>query len=414
MRFVAATFLFLASAVFAQDPLRDWNDEALDAVRATNTPPPAASRALAICHAAVHDAVNGIDGRFQAYRVQPAVARTASVEAALATAAHDTLVALFPARANQLGALRDRQLERVAPGPDRDAGMAWGSNVATQLLAARATDGSSATVSYPGSTAPGMWRPTVSFGGAVLPALLPQWGQVGCFVLPAGSALRPAAPPRLDSHQYSLELRQVQALGAATAHQRTEDQTEVARFWAYGPRTSTPPGHWNQVAHEVLTPSRFDLVERSRAYALLNVAMADAAMVAWECKYTYGLWRPITAIQLADQDGNPWTQPDATWTPLLPTPPFPEYVSGHSSFSAAAATVLTHLLGTDKVSFTVGSDDLPGVRRSYRRFSQAAWESGMSRIYGGIHFLSGNLEGLHVGQRTGAYVVANTMRPLTR
>lgn len=409
-----ALFALLAPALAAQDPLRSWNTAALDAIRALRTPPPAAARSLAIAHAAMHDAVNGIVGRYEQYLSQPVATGGASTDAALATAAHATLAALFPARASQFTLLRDSQLAQVPGGPARDAGVAWGAIVAAQLLAARATDGATGTASHPGSTAPGMWRPTVSFGGQVLPALLPHWGAVACFVLPAGSALRPAAPPHLASHRYAWEVRQVQALGAADSHHRTAEQTEVARFWAYGPGTATPPGHWNEVAQQLVTTSRFDLCDRARVLALLNLSLADAAMVAWECKYAYGLWRPITAIQLADQDGNPWTEPDASWTPLLPTPPFPEYVSGHSCFSAAAATVLARALGSDKVAFAVGSDDLPGVQRRYRRLSDAAWESGMSRIYGGIHFLSGNLEGLHAGQRTGAYVFDNTLRPLAR
>lgn len=409
-----AILLLLATTLAAQDPLHAWNTAALDAIRALGTPPPAAARSLAIAHAAVHDAVNGIVGRYEQYRAQPMGTTGASVDAALASAAHASLSTLFPERAPWFAQLRDSQLAQVPPGPARDAGIAWGAAAAAQLLAARASDGATASVTYPGSTVPGMWRPTVSFGGQVLPALLPHWGTVACFVLPAGSALRPAAPPRLASHQYALEVRQVQALGASSGHHRTPDQTEVALFWAYGPGTATPPGHWNEIAHEVLGSAALDLCDRARALALLNLALADAAMVAWECKYVYGLWRPVTAIQLADQDGNPWTQPDTSWTPLLPTPPFPEYVSGHSCFSAAAATVLARVLGTDKVPFRVGSDDLPGVRRQYRRLSEAAWESGMSRIYGGIHFFSGNIEGLHAGQRTGAHVFDNTLRPLTR
>jgi membrane-associated phospholipid phosphatase len=144
-------------------------------------------------------------------------------------------------------------------------------------------------------------------------------------------------------------------------------------------------------------------------FALLNLAMADAAIVSWECKYKFNLWRPITAIQEAATDSNGDTTPDPSWTPLLATPPFPEYVSGHSAFSAAAAVALGYFLGTDAVPFAVGSDDLPGVIRSYQRFSDAALESGMSRIYGGIHFMSANRSGLAVGAAVGQYVCANLL-----
>ena len=146
-------------------------------------------------------------------------------------------------------------------------------------------------------------------------------------------------------------------------------------------------------------------------FALLNIALADAAIVSWDCKYGYNFWRPITAIQLADTDGNPATSADPAWMPLLPTPPFPEYTSGHSTFSGAAAVALAAFFRTDHVAFSVGSDDLPGVVRFYDSFSEAALESGMSRIYGGIHFTSANLYGLFTGGQTGAYVVRHSLRP---
>ena len=144
---------------------------------------------------------------------------------------------------------------------------------------------------------------------------------------------------------------------------------------------------------------------------MLNIAMADAAIASWDCKYWYNFWRPITAIQLADTDGNPDTLADPSWTPLLATPPFPEYVSGHSTFSVAAAIVLAYFYGTDEMRFTLGSDDLPGVQRHYSRFSEAAQESGMSRIYGGIHFMSSNLRGLGLGTAVGDYVYQNLLLP---
>jgi membrane-associated phospholipid phosphatase len=147
-------------------------------------------------------------------------------------------------------------------------------------------------------------------------------------------------------------------------------------------------------------------------FALLNIALADAAIVSWDCKYTYNFWRPITAIQEADTDGNPATTPDRSWTPMLATPPFPEYTSGHSTFSGAAAAVMTHFFGKARISFSVESDDLPGVRRSFKSLSQAAFESGVSRVYGGIHFMSANIHGLSSGAAVGIYVAWNYLTPL--
>lgn len=395
-----------APALPTQNAVLQWSDAALAAIRATNTPPPRAARSLAILHGAIFDAANGIQPRFHEYLVPPAAPVPSNRIAAVATAGHDVLAALFPTQAASFVVVRDSLLGGLASNPAKVNGMAWGSSVAQQILLARANDGSTAVVPYPGSTAPGMWRPTVSFGGNVLPALLPQWGNVTTFGISAGSVatLQPPPPPALQSWGYALEVGYTQAIGGTVSSWRTAEQTEIARFWGYGPGTATPPGHWNQIAHNVARQRHVNLLDSARLFALMNFALADAAIVCWRCKYDAGLWRPITAIQLADQDGNPLTHPNPTWTPLLPTPPFPEYTSGHSSFSGAAARVLARFFGTDQVSFTSPSDDLPGVTRSYQRFSQAALESGMSRIYGGIHFLSGNVYGLINGNQIGQQI----------
>ena len=193
------------------------------------------------------------------------------------------------------------------------------------------------------------------------PALLPLWGEVEPFVLESGSLFRPHAPPALHTGRYASELNEVKALGRLDSGERTLDETEIALFWGYGPGSATPAGHWNQIAQSVAQTGGNSLTDNARLFALLNFALADAAIVAWDCKYTFDFRRPITAIQLADMDGNAKTEPDLTWTPLLSTPPFPEYTSGHSTFSGAAAVVLADFYRRDRVSFNVGSNDLPGV-----------------------------------------------------
>lgn len=406
--------LALAAPLAAQDVVLDWNATALGAIRTAATNPPAASRILAILHGAMFDAVNGVRPRFDHYLVAPAAQRNASAEAAASTAAHDVLVAFYAAQSATFDALHQNVLSRIGNGAPKTRGIAWGAQVAAAILAARAGDGSANTAPFPGSNEPGKWRPTLSFGGIVRPALLPLWGRVQCFSLPAGNQLRPPAAPALPTLRYALEVLMVQHVGGQQSRIRTPDQTQSAQFWGYGPGTATPPGHWNQIAHVVAGNRRGSLLDHARLFALLNLALADAAIVSWDCKYEYNYWRPITAIQLADQDGNALTQPDTSWMPLLETPPFPEYTSGHSTFSGAAAAVLADFYGTDRVSFRVGSDDLPGVQRSFRGFADAAWESGMSRIYGGIHFMSANVHGIGTGYQTGRYVVEHELRPLRR
>lgn len=391
-------------------PVAAWNEQALDAIRATSTPPPRASRGLAILHAAIHDAYNGIAREYRQYRVTEGRPNAASSkEAALAVSAHAVLVNLFPSRATQLDAELATQLASIPIGPSRTRGQNWGATVAAALLSERATDGSTDVVTYVPGSNPGEWRPTPP---AFLPALLPQWGGLAPFGPKPIETFVPKAPPALHTAKYAREVAQVQELGAVNSATRTPDQTQIAQFWANGAGTATPPGHWNQIARILIAQQGLTLGEEARLMALLNIAMADAAMVSWNAKYTYDLWRPVTAIREADTDGNDRTVPDPSWTPLLVTPPFPEYTSGHSTFSGAAAAVLGNFFGDDNIAFTAESDDVPGVFRSYPSFSAAAAESGMSRIYGGIHFMSGNRFGLSSGKRVGNVVSRRLLRPV--
>jgi hypothetical protein len=324
------------------------------------------------------------------------------------------LIDLYPADQPGIDALHAATASAIPDGPMKQRGSAWGASVAAQLLAARADDGSEAVGSWPGSDIPGRWRPTISFGGVVRPALAPLWGSVTPFALERIDRFRPPAPPPLRSRRYAAEVNYVRQIGALDSVSRSADQTEIAHFWGYGPGTATPPGHWNQIAQAVAIGQRNSLAENARLFALLNLALADAAIVSWDAKYEYDYWRPITAIQLADADQNFLTTAAPGWLPLLPTPPFPEYTSGHSTFSGAAAAVLAAFYRRDRVAFSVGSDDLPGVLRSYHGFSHAAYESGMSRVYGGIHFTSANVHGLLGGARIGNYVAHRRLRPKHR
>ncbi|MFM6021877.1 MAG: vanadium-dependent haloperoxidase, partial [Dolichospermum sp.] len=243
------------------------------------------------------------------------------------------------------------------------------------------------------------------------PALLPQWGQVTPFALTSGDQFRPDGVPALNSADYTIEFNQVKDLGKNNSTTRTADQTEIAKFWADGAGTFTPPGHWNQIAQNVAAEKGNSLVDNARLFALLDISLADAGIAAWDAKYHYDFWRPITAIQNADSDGNADTIADASWTPLLTTPPFPEYISGHSTFSGAAETILTGLLGNN-VSFTTTSLGTPGIYREFDNFTDAANEAGISRIYGGIHFNSGNVEGLATGRSVGNFVLQNLLAPI--
>jgi membrane-associated phospholipid phosphatase len=214
----------------------------------------------------------------------------------------------------------------------------------------------------------------------------------------------------LSSARYAADFNQVKSLGAVNSATRTAEQTEIARFWSDFSYTVTPPGHWNEIAREIAKQRNDSLVENARLFALLNVGLADAAIVAWDAKFHFNSWRPVTAIQEADRDNNPNTAADPGWEPLLSTPPFPEYISGHSAFSGVAAEILTQFTGSDATSFTVTSDTLPGVIRSFHSFAGAAEEIGMSRIYGGIHFLSADLDGRAAGRALGRDIASRLFK----
>jgi hypothetical protein len=403
------TFKVLSSSVSAAlligtlvraDVVTAWNNAALDAIRAGSTAPPIASRSLAILHVSIYDAVNGIARTHEPYLVQSAVPASASREAAASAAAHDALVNLFPASASSFDALHAAILAGIPDGPQKTAGIVWGEFVADQILVARANDGSDTIVLPPGGSGPGVWVPTPP---AFRPYLLPQWGFVAPFAMNSSSQFRPPGPPSLDSQQYAEDYNEVKELGALVGSTRTEDQSEIALFWADGAGTETPPGHWNSIAQIIADGRGNTLEQNARLFALLNIAMADAAICAWDAKYTFHFWRPVTAIN--------FTEPELGWSSFIVTPPFPDYVSGHSTFSGAAATVLPLFYGTEDLPFTIGSDFLPGVYRSFPTCLDAAEEAAVSRLYGGIHFRSANEDGLQAGISIGEWTGTRYLRP---
>jgi PAP2 superfamily len=398
------------ASVAESDVVTDWNTAALDAIRSTRTAPPPASRALAILHISIYDAVNGIVRTHEAYFIKEKGPTNASEEAAASAAAHKVLTTLFPTQASTFAQLHEATLAEIRDNARKRRGLEWGESVAEKILAWRANDGSTAMVTPPGGSDPGQWRPTPP---AFADYLLPQWGFVAPFAMPSSSFFRPNGPPALTSPQYTADYNEVKEIGAVNSETRTDEQKEIAEFWADGAGTVTPPGHWNVIAQDVAARGNDmrQMHQKARLFALLNVAMADAAICAWDAKYIYNFWRPVTAIRAGDTDENSATAQDPTWTSLMITPPFPEYTSGHSTFSGAAAAVLSLFYGTPRVPFSTTSDGLPGVVRDFRGFQQAAREAALSRLYGGIHFRSANEDGLNAGLAIGEWTFKKTMRP---
>ncbi len=402
--------LLLALACWCRaDVITDWNGLILNSFRADNTAPPLAARNLAILHTAIYDSVNSIFHNYQPYFVNTIAPPGTSAEAAAAAAAHQVMLNLYPGQSAIFEQAYSVSLAAVPAGPARDQGIALGLSTANTVLNWRSADGASTSVPYIPSDAPGAWRRTPPF---FRPELLPQWGYVTPFAMKDGDQFRPAGPPSLTSQRYTDDFNQVKLLGAANSSTRTAEQTEIARFWSDFSGTLTPPGHWNLIAQDIAQRQGNSLEENARLFALMNIAVADAAIVSWDAKYAYNFWRPVTAIREADRDGNPDTVADPAWTSLLVTPSFPEYTSGHSTFSAAAAVILERFYGTDGLPFSITSDTLPGTVRSYDNVHEVVEEIGLSRIYGGIHFLSADLDGIASGKALGEYVADNFLLPV--
>lgn len=414
------------------DIVTDWNAAALNVVRGwtttSNDPyegrivpsqPPMVARNLAMIQTAMFDAINAVRGTYHGYALDIVPQAGASEVAAAATAAYEVASSLYTAAKEQ--SIWDASLaESLALVPDGDAktqGIALGKQAASAMLSKRANDLKDAVSTYTQVDAPGHWNRTTPDN---LPPLLPQWPSLKPFVLSTGSQFRPEAPPSLDSIEYAEAVDQVMSIGGVDSTKRTSEQTQIALFWADGAGTATPPGHWNRIVTDVLLERSGTLLENARTMALLNLAMADAGIASWDAKYHYDLWRPIDAIREADLDGNESTVAVTNWVPFLKTPPFPSYTSGHSTFSGAAAAVLSALLGGN-VSFTSSIDpqNAPSQRplaeaqlfsRQFTSFNQAASEAGISRIYGGIHFGFDDVAGRELGGQVAQLVLDSELR----
>jgi hypothetical protein len=387
-----------------------WNSVALQMIRNVQSPPPDSARQLAILGISVFDAVNAIHPRYASYGITVNAPRPASADAAAASAAYTALVGLFPSEKPILDAELATSLAAIPDGRAKAQGIALGTAVATQILALRANDGSTTTVVYDPTPGPGVWVPTPP---KYAPPIDPQWGQVTPFALTSGGQFQVPPPPAITSPEYAAAYNQVQAIGGTNSTTRTAEQTAIAAFWSdQTGHTFDPPGHWNQITEIVAAGKNTNLVNTARTFALLNMALADAGIASWNVKYIDNTWRPVTAIRAGDAGLNPLVTGDPTWTPLWATPPFPSYVSGHSTFSASAAAVLDSIYGTNVAFTDPGDPSLNLTPRHYANFDQAAQEAGISRIYGGIHYMFDNTAGLALGTQVGNYVISHELAAL--
>jgi hypothetical protein len=424
---ISLAIFFCVVSTARADDVTDWNQHMLRAVTVAGTSPLVTTRVAAIVQASVFDAVNGIDRKYAPVHVAPAAPAGASRRAAAVQAAYTALVALYsPQKATFDGRLAV-SLTAIAADPHETsagiaAGIAWGTTVANGILAWRSTDGfTPAPPPFVGGTAVGQWRPTPP---AFAPGAGPQFATMVPWVINAPSQYRPAGPPALTSARYATDFNETKLMGSISSTVRTSDQTIYAWFWAQ----STASYLWNHVADVLLErrargdddgdegrfgEHRGSLLESARLLALLDVAMADAAIACWDAKYFYVAWRPVTAIPLEASIGNAGITEDpgdATWMPIFATPAHPEYPSGHSTVSGAAAAVLAAAFG-EKTHFTMDNDLLIGVTRSFHGFTQALNEVKNARIFAGIHFRFSCDDGTEIGENVGHFVLQNALLP---
>jgi hypothetical protein len=344
-------------------------------------------RYYAMLHIAMFDAVNSIESEYERYHVRVPAHPAASAEAAAAQAAHDVLVALLPSGQADFDAALQNRLAKLH-GWRTAQGVAVGKRAARAIIDWRTGDGSEQpNPSYLPPALPGWWQPAVP--GQV--AAFVNFGDVEPFGLLTPTQYLPERPPFLNSAEYAADFEQVKELGSLTSATRTEDQTLVGKLFAgAGYTPAFPFAVWNNVARDVGRSQHLSLIKTARLFAMLNASIHDGLQTSHTSKHAYGLWRPVTAIRRAAEDMNDLTTADAGWTPLVPTPPYPSHPSNLTCVSASAARSLVRLLHTDAIPFTVtwtGTGGNPNVTRSYATFSQLAEESGLARVYAGIHFL---------------------------
>ena len=400
-------------AAGGEDAVLEWNRIGL-AAGATLARGTSEQRELAMMHLAIHDALQSIDPLYAPYLAGATAHPDGDPDAAVATAAHDVLVATVPEQRDSLDASLSDALDRTPAGRSRSEGERAGHEAARAILALRAHDGADcAETRYDGTPGIGAWEPTPPHH---LAALLPGWRDVAPFAMHDAAQFRAPPPPAVGSAEYARQYATVKALGGEAPTQRTADQSETARFWS-GPINEA----WNDIARKTIAlraPRSRDAHaswRNARTFALLNMALADGFVSGWDGKYHYRYWRPITAIHRGDADGNPATAPDAGWSAYLPTPEHPDYPSTHSVLSGAASTVLRCALGTTRTDVELTSrGHYAGITRRITDFDAAAAEIAWSRVWAGAHFPIANAVGLVEGRGIGRLVCDAYLRPLAR
>jgi hypothetical protein len=391
-----------ASATTAANPVVTWDLNAQTAIwDVAGQQPYVTGRSFAMVNGAVYDAVNAIAGTpYEPYLAAPVATGRESTDAAVATAAYRVLASLFPAQVERLQAQYTAAIDPLPNGPAKRGGIAIGARTAAAMIAARQGDGAFGNQTWTPGTQPGQWRPTPPLFGSD-----GAWvGHVKPFLIPSGSMFRTAGPPALTSAAYANEVNEVKLIGSASSTVRTPDQTQSAIWWH--DRRST---EW-EIKRQLATTQQLTPLETARMFAMVDLISTDAGIACFKEKEAWNFWRPITAIRLADTDGNPATAPDPGWTSLLITPPFPDYTSGHACGTGARMSTMAAYFKRDRVSFSAYSVD-SGTTRHFDSFSQAVTELIGARVWGGVHFRTADVQGVKIGVEATLYGTTHYFRP---
>ena len=400
--FVLAFWAISSQTIARADVISDWNAIGVTACLTAGRGP-ASYVDLAYMHLAVYDAVNAIDGEYSVFAVSPSTVPVgASQEAAAVAAAYKVLIALFPSQNIFLDAQYATSLAAIPNGQAKTDGIAVGEETAALFLASRAGDGRNAPVTYTPGSGPGAWVPTPP---AFLPPSVPWMGQMRPFAIPSASSFRIEGPPALSSPEYAADFNEVKSLGAINSTTRTAEQTVIGLFY-----TDPGPAQTGRCFRKIAMEHGMDVADNARLFGALYASLADSAIASIEAKYYYGLWRPITAIRAADTDGNPDTEVDPTWTPLVPTPNHPDYVSGHGATWGGFSEALRQFFGTKQINATMTSV-VTGTERNFTSTDQINNEIIDARVYVGFHTRTADVHGVLMGKRIAKYIAKNYFQP---
>jgi hypothetical protein len=403
-------FVFLLPLFLQAKPTSEqgiWRDGLIMAAKAEALPPNLVVRNLGILCLGMFETINAKDFHYQSYWKKPDLPPPDyQVSSALRACALTLATTLHPSRKSSFSKIAHAHSLTSGNMPDT-ASYEFGRSIANRILKDRMGDGVATKTTYVATTEIGLWRRTPQL---FLPPQQPHWMNVRPFCINLESFL-PPPPPDLNSKAYREAVEEVKLWGKQDSPLRTQEQTLIAKFWKDFGYSSTPPGHWNEIAQTISYQKNLTPIKEARLFALLNLAMADAGITAWKAKFKYHLWRPIDAIRYANQVPSTDKLWDRSWKPLLESPPHPEYISGHACYSGVASTILSEYFAKEKIRFVAKSDSIPDEHRIFSNFTACAEEIANSRLWGGIHFSFSNKKGLICGKNIAQFVISQYLIP---